>query len=228
MAKRKAIPQATQDELLMRCARRCCLCFGLNADFEEKSGQIAHLDHDASNDDIDNLAWLCLEHHDQYDGRTSQSKGLTMGEIRRYRAELYQAVDRMREGIALGQSPAPARRPIYALAGLLVGAAVDVLINLLAAALQQQTFGDRFSQGAIWWLAGLAALGLLAGYWLAGSVPVPISAPVPQQPASGGVVHTVSITRLRALLSYAKLRGRGINLGDILLVGSRIDIDTRD
>jgi hypothetical protein len=228
MAKRKAIPKATQEELLTRCARRCCLCFGLKADFGEKPGQIAHLDHDASNDDIDNLAWLCLEHHDQYDGRTSQSKGLTMGEVTRYRAELYQAVARMREGIGLSHAPASAARPMYALAGLFVGAAADVLINLLAAAIQQQTFGDRFSQGSMWWLAGLAALGLLAGYWLAGAVPVRVPAPAPEQPAAGGAVQTVTITRLRALLSYAKLRGMGVHLSDILLIGARLDINTRD
>ena len=96
MAKRKPIPKATQDELLYLCARRCCLCFGLRADFGEQSGQIAHLDHDPSNNNLDNLAWLCLHHHDEYDRRTSQSKGLTIGEVKRYRQELYQAVAEMR------------------------------------------------------------------------------------------------------------------------------------
>jgi hypothetical protein len=38
----------------------------------------------------------------------------------------------------------------------------------------------------------------------------------------------VEITRLKALLSYGKLRGQGIRLSDILLIGSRLDIDTRD
>jgi len=51
-------------------------------------GQIAHLDNDASNNSLDNLAFFCLEHHDQYDSRTSQSKGLMIEEARRYRADL--------------------------------------------------------------------------------------------------------------------------------------------
>jgi len=38
---------------------------------------------------------MCLEHHDQYDTRTSQSKGLTEGEARAYQAELLQALSRM-------------------------------------------------------------------------------------------------------------------------------------
>jgi ribosomal protein L15E len=45
-------------------------------------GQIAHVDHDATNNDPDNLVWLCLDHHDQNDSRTSQSKGLTISELR--------------------------------------------------------------------------------------------------------------------------------------------------
>jgi hypothetical protein len=32
---------------------------------------------------------MCLDHHDEYDGRTSQSKGLTQAEVREYRRELY-------------------------------------------------------------------------------------------------------------------------------------------
>jgi hypothetical protein len=54
----------------------------------EKKGQIAHLDRDPSHNDPDNLAFLCLEHHDQYDSRPSQSKGLTPEEVKRYRAAL--------------------------------------------------------------------------------------------------------------------------------------------
>jgi hypothetical protein len=35
------------------------------------------------------------------------------------------------------------------------------------------------------------------------------------------------MTRLRALLSYGRLRGQGIALTDIMLWGSVLDIDTR-
>lgn len=54
-----------------------------------KRGQIAHLDRDSANRAADNLAFLCLEHHDAYDGRISQSKGFVVSEVKQYRAELY-------------------------------------------------------------------------------------------------------------------------------------------
>lgn len=116
----------------------------------------------------------------------------------------------------------------YALIGLIVGAAVDLLINLLAGAIQQRAFGDQFSSQSVLWLAGLAVAGLLIGYWLGGAVAVPAAAAPAQTPASPAADKPVEITRLKALLSYGKLRGQGIRLSDILLIGSRLDIDTRD
>jgi hypothetical protein len=63
-----------------------------------KAGQIAHLDGDRSNDDADNLTFLCLSHHDEYDSRTSQRKGLTVGEVRAFRREL---TERLHRALAL-------------------------------------------------------------------------------------------------------------------------------
>ena len=105
MARRKRIPEQTVTDLLARSRRRCCLCYGLDGDLTEKQGQIAHLDGDRSNNDPDNLAFLCLSHHDRYDSRTSQSKGLTMPEVKRYRAELYELV--RERGIGQGQEERP-------------------------------------------------------------------------------------------------------------------------
>jgi hypothetical protein len=87
--KRKKRPGNVDGEVLTSCRRRCCLCFGLKGVASIKRGQICHLDRDPSNNDKDNLAYLCLKHHDEYDSRTSQSKGLTIEEVRRYRDELY-------------------------------------------------------------------------------------------------------------------------------------------
>ena len=92
-AQRKKNPKAYKD-VLLKSRRRCCLCLGLKADYGEKKGQIAHLDHDPANDRPDNLAFLCLEHHDQYDSRTSQSKSLQIGEVKAYRKKLYQFLAR--------------------------------------------------------------------------------------------------------------------------------------
>ncbi|MGF1619286.1 MAG: hypothetical protein ACFCUR_01585 [Rhodomicrobiaceae bacterium] len=56
-------------------------------------GQIAHVDQDSSNNSEDNLVFLCLTHHDQYDSKTSQSKNFTKKELLHYRDELYAAID---------------------------------------------------------------------------------------------------------------------------------------
>jgi hypothetical protein len=69
----------------------------MNGDWQQKQGQIAHIDHDPSNGAEDNLAFLCLPHHDQYDSKTSQSKGITGGEVRKYRQELYEALSERRK-----------------------------------------------------------------------------------------------------------------------------------
>ena len=95
MTKRQHVTSA-ETEVLRRSGRRCCVCFGLYRDLEVKPGQIAHLDRNSANSTVDNLAFLCLEHHDQYDTRTSQSKGLTLQEVNSYRTELYKTIEAFR------------------------------------------------------------------------------------------------------------------------------------
>jgi deoxycytidine triphosphate deaminase len=68
------------------------LCFGLNGDFSEKKGQIAHIDQKPANQRDDNLVFPCLDHHDAFDSCTSQSKGLTREEVEFYKDKLFEAV----------------------------------------------------------------------------------------------------------------------------------------
>jgi hypothetical protein len=98
MRNRVEIPKLIETELLRLSARRCCLCYGLHQDLEEKEGQIAHLDKDNSNNKIDNLAWLCLErvHHSYYDSKTSQHKNYTIQEVKSYRKDLYSIIEEKR------------------------------------------------------------------------------------------------------------------------------------
>lgn len=93
---RKKIPINIETDLLLNSKRRCCLCSGLNGDFGQKDGQIAHLDKDSQNNKLDNLAWLCLFHHSNYDSITSQHKNYTLNEVKAYRSELYNFLDRNR------------------------------------------------------------------------------------------------------------------------------------
>lgn len=119
-------------------------------------------------------------------------------------------------------------RAIYALIVLFVSAGVDLLINLLAAWIQENSFGKQFSQQSPGWLIGSIVVGLLVAYWLGTELQLPAPTTTQLAPAGKQKPKTVTITRLQALLSYAKLRGMGIHLSDILLIGSRIDIDTED
>lgn len=85
---RKPIPRDVQTSVLVSSRRRCCICFGLDRDTRLAVGQIAHLDGNRDNHKEDNLAFLCLVHHDEFDSRTSQRKGLMIDEVKAYRAEL--------------------------------------------------------------------------------------------------------------------------------------------
>jgi hypothetical protein len=90
--RRKRIDTLTEADVLRKSARRCCLCFGVNHDFRQKRGQLAHLDRDPMNSSRDNLAFLCLEHHDEYDSMTSESKNYTLVEVKCYRSKLYREI----------------------------------------------------------------------------------------------------------------------------------------
>lgn len=90
---RKAISDAVQTRILLRSRRRCCLCFWLDGEDEVKKGQLAHLDGNHENPDEDNLVFLCLEHHDEYDTIARVSKGLREREVRQWRDELYKEME---------------------------------------------------------------------------------------------------------------------------------------
>lgn len=90
---RKQTPDATETQVLESCARRCALCYGLNGDLGRKKGQVAHIARDPSNSSEGNLVFLCFDHHDEHDSRTSQAKGITKLELATYKAKLEAAID---------------------------------------------------------------------------------------------------------------------------------------
>lgn len=87
--RRKKVQADIESGILIKSARRCPLCFHLKGDLEEKNGQIAHLDHDRTNNDEDNLAFMCMSHHSDYDTTTSQHKNYTLSEVKNLRDRLY-------------------------------------------------------------------------------------------------------------------------------------------
>jgi hypothetical protein len=95
MISRKPVPLDIQAAVLILSRRRCAFCFGLDNDLSEKNGQIAHINHKPNDSRQENLAFLCLDHHDKYDSSTSQSKGLLEPELRHYRDQLYKHFERL-------------------------------------------------------------------------------------------------------------------------------------
>ena len=92
-----------EEDVLRRCRRHCCMCFGLYGTFEVTEGQIAHLDRNRANSVSENLAFLCLACHKNYDTKSNRVKAFTAGEIRHYRAMLYRRLghDRVRWQIVI-------------------------------------------------------------------------------------------------------------------------------
>lgn len=86
---RKTTPRSIEARVLTASKRRCCICYYLHDDESRKKGQIAHLGQNATDSRFENLVWLCLDHHDEYDSTTSQSKNLTVQEVKIYRDRLY-------------------------------------------------------------------------------------------------------------------------------------------
>ncbi len=120
-------------------------------------------------------------------------------------------------------------RILYAFLGAGLGALTNITINLLSAAIQQRALDDQFTTPAIIWLIGVTLVGLILGIWLGTEITIPPPGKPAEQPTKRSrATKPVTMTRFMAILSYGKLRGRGIHLLDILLIGSKLDIDTRE
>jgi hypothetical protein len=93
MKARTHIPEHILHRVLDRSRRRCALCVHFDNDYGQKEGQIAHLDRDRSNSAEDNLAYLCLPHHDDYDTKRRQTKNLIISEVKTARDRLYAYIE---------------------------------------------------------------------------------------------------------------------------------------
>ncbi len=89
---RSSITKTRAASVLVKCRRRCCICFFVNNIIDPQRGQIAHLNHDPKDNTYGNLVYLCLRHHDEYDSTTSQSKGFLESEVRQYQDQLFRSL----------------------------------------------------------------------------------------------------------------------------------------
>lgn len=104
MSRRRNVPQSVEAAVLVRAARRCCLCLGLDFKLDLTRVQVAHIDRNSANNDPDNLVALCLSHHDEYDSTSRQTKNLTPSEVRHYRTELDARLAEVRTKLAIPAS----------------------------------------------------------------------------------------------------------------------------
>lgn len=89
---RTKVPKSIRRSTLLQSKRVCCLCYHFRNKTKAIRGQFAHIDHNPQNNDVDNIAWLCLEHHDEYDGTNGLTARITEDEVKAARSNLYAAV----------------------------------------------------------------------------------------------------------------------------------------
>lgn len=106
MIARARVPDDIQHGILDRSRRRCALCIHFDNDWKQKDGQLAHLDQNSSNFAEDNLAFLCLPHHDEYDTQRRQTKKLTITEAKTARDRLYAFIENGGDLATVGQQRA--------------------------------------------------------------------------------------------------------------------------
>lgn len=80
MKGRKLIPSKIEREILFRNEASCCVCGKNNV-------QVHHIDGNCSNNNLKNLAVLCIEHHDQASSRSSMTKHLAASLIRKFKSD---------------------------------------------------------------------------------------------------------------------------------------------
>lgn len=108
--KRIPIPEALAAEVMFAADRTCCVCRE-----NEKAVQIHHIDGDPSNNTLENLVVLCLEHHYQTQTSGGFGRKLNASLVTRYRDEWLKdvkwrraqanerAVTKVVEGVSISQ-----------------------------------------------------------------------------------------------------------------------------
>jgi hypothetical protein len=91
---RKTISKHREAEILFLNRHTCCICQERGRDV-----QVHHIDGDNSNDDISNLAVLCLDCHSRVTGTRGLGRAFSPLEVKRYKTE-WEAVSRKRHALS--------------------------------------------------------------------------------------------------------------------------------
>jgi hypothetical protein len=111
MQKRLRVNDDLAAEIAFAVDLRCCLCESHGElPPRARNGQIHHLDGDPSNRAVENLVWLCMEHHEDAGKVGKASRRLSPAVIRRYRQSLERHVQRRR---AVADSKRHRERPAF-------------------------------------------------------------------------------------------------------------------
>lgn len=95
---RRRVQNHVATKVMFATDLRCCLCDPISGlPPRPRNGQIHHLDEDPTNNRIDNLVWLCLDHHEEAGKRGKAARRLTPDIIRHYRELLRKRVLRDRK-----------------------------------------------------------------------------------------------------------------------------------
>lgn len=78
--RRPKVPLAAEEETLFNANHTCCICRERN-----KDAIIHHIDGNRMNNNLDNLAVLCLDCHSRVTGARGLGKSFRQGEVRRYK-----------------------------------------------------------------------------------------------------------------------------------------------
>ena len=116
---RKHWPVDVRDNILTKSRRICAFCFYFENDSQTKTrGQIAHIDRDPTNAELENGAFLCKDHHDEYDMKSAQSQRLSPAELKQAQTNVYDLV--ASGGLFLNRTkltrPKPSKRRAVSLA----------------------------------------------------------------------------------------------------------------
>ena len=96
--RRRPINEETAAEVRYSVDMRCCLCEPINGvPPRTRNGQIHHLDEDPGNNELANLVWLCLEHHEDVGKTGKVSRRISSATLTKYRDLLQRKVQRIRE-----------------------------------------------------------------------------------------------------------------------------------